>query len=128
MEKEKDGFFQETLQVLQDYVDDRLLLLKIQVAEKTGTMVSFLLNILIITVLLFFVFLFGSFMLGLYFSDVFGSHLYGFGLVTLIYLVTLFMYLIFRKYIKTNFIMNAIIRLMFTPSKVEQDIEEDFYD
>ena len=128
MENEKDDFFQETLQLLQNYVDDRLLLLKIQVAEKTSKMVSFMLSVLIITVLLFFILLFSSLMLGLYFSDVFGSYIYGFGLVTSFYLIILGVYVLFKKYFRPDFIMNFVIKLIFMPSKVEQDIDEDYDD
>lgn len=67
MQEEKKGFFEETEELVENYVNDRLLLLKLQAAEKTANIVSVLVSGILIGVVAFFILLFVSLMLGYWF-------------------------------------------------------------
>ena len=97
MDEDKNDFFQDTQELLEKYIDDRILLFKIQAAEKSGKLASLFLGILIITFLLFLILLFGSIALAMYFGDLLNSILLGFGMVDDSYSVILLLYLMLKK-------------------------------
>jgi hypothetical protein len=60
MEEQKPGFFEETQELVEDYVSNRLQLLKLQTAEKSAKLISLLLTVLVMALLAFFILLFLS--------------------------------------------------------------------
>lgn len=128
METNKNDFFKDTHKLLIDYIDDRVLLLKIQAAEKSGKLINALVKMIVVILFLFFILLFLSVMGAFYFSELLGSNLYGFGMMAIIYIFLLIFYLILNKYFISKKIMNSVIQVFFKPSKVEQDLSQDDYE
>lgn len=128
MDEDKNDFFQDTQELLEKYIDDRILLFKIQAAEKSGKLASLFLGILIITFLLFLILLFGSIALAMYFGELLNSNLLGFGMVAASYTVILLLYLMLKNKLRSYFIMNTVIKIFFTPSPVEQELEKEAND
>jgi hypothetical protein len=128
METSKGDFFQDTYKLLTDYVDDRVLLLKIQAAEKTGKLAAALIKLMVVGLIFFFIVLFFSVVGALYFSELLGSYLFGFGMMLAIYVLLLLIYLLLNRYIFSKKIMNSVIQVFFAPSKVEQDLNHDEYE
>ncbi len=113
MQDPSNNYFDETYELIKQYTEDRLLLLKIQTAKKTGKLISNLLFIFIAIILFFFVLLFVSMMLGYFFAERTGSMFYGFGIVAAIYLFSLVAFIVlFKSYISKK-IMNMTTSVFF---------------
>lgn len=128
MDTTKNDFFEDTYKLFTNYVDDRILLLKIQTAEKTGKFIVATIKILVVALLLFLIILFLSVMGALYFSKMFESYFLGFAMMTGIYIFLLLFYLVLNKYFISKKIMNSVITGFFEPSKVEQDLNHKDYE
>lgn len=123
-EDQSKNYFDETYELLKQYTEDRLLLLKIQTAKKTAKLTSKLVLIFISAILLFFILLFISMMLGYFFAEKTGSMFYGFAIVVGIYF---FLFLIFLAVFKNYFskkIMDMITNIFFE-SNEELNIIDD---
>ena len=121
MEETTDDFFTESKKELEQYVQDRILLLKLQASEKTARLVALLFSMLIIALLVFFILLFLSTMTGYYFAGITGSLYAGFGIVAAFYLCILILLIITRKRFDKK-IINAVIRIFF--DKTDEDDEK----
>jgi len=121
MQEEKRGFFEETEELVEKYVNDRLLLLKLQAAEKTANLAALLVSGVLIAMLGFFILLFVSLMLGYWFSELTGSFFYGFGLLTLLYVILFVVLISIRKKVVNSFVENTIIRIFFDNQTDEND-------
>lgn len=127
MEETKKDFFEETYGVFTEYVDDRMLLLKIQAAEKSGKLISAIIKMAVVALFIFFILLFVSIMSGYYFAELTGSMFYGFSIVAAIYIFLLLIFLLINQQFLSKRIMNTVIRIFFERSAVETDLtnEED---
>lgn len=124
MEKETDYFIDSKVKI-KEYVQDRLLLLKLEMVEKTSKLVSVMFIGLLITVLSFFIILFLSFMAGYYFASVTHSLYLGFGIVCGFYILLLvFMVLTGRKMLHT-YITNTVIRTIFDQTADNEEDDDD---
>lgn len=90
METEKTGFFVETKELLEKYIQDRMLLVKLQVAEKAADFASNFYILLPIAFLAFIILLMMSFLAGYYLTILFNNALAGYGTVILFYIILLF--------------------------------------
>jgi hypothetical protein len=124
MEENKKDFFEDTYSLFTDYVEDRILLLKIQTAEKSGKLLSALMTIAVLALFSFFILLFISIMGGYYFAEVTGSMFYGFSIIAGIYIVSLLVFLLVNKQVLSKRIMNMVIRIFFERSAVETDLND----
>lgn len=126
MQDEKENYFDETYELLKKYSDDRLLLLKIQAAQKTGKLLSKLVFISISALLLFFLLFFLSIMLGYFFADLTGSLFYGFSIVAGMYLLLFILFLLLFKNVISKKIMDMIALIFFETNNLteEEDDEE----
>ena len=118
MQQEKENFFTESRKELEQYIQDRLLLMKLQATEKTARLVALLFVVLIVSLLGFFVLIFLSVMAGVYFSTSTNNLYTGFGMVTAFYLVLLLIFVLCRKWISKQ-VINIVIRIFF--DKNEED-------
>lgn len=125
MENEKGNFFGETQQLVEDYVKNRLLLFKLQTAEKSAKLVSLVFTGLILALLCFFILFFLSIMAGYYFAEKTGSMFYGFGIVTGIYLLLFFLLLYLRKNFLNKYISDTVIRIFFDSTDDDNDDKKD---
>ena len=124
MATEKQNFFEETQDVLESYVSNRLRLLKLQTAEKSSRVVTLVFAGLVIGILSFFILLFLSIMAAYYFSDLFKSQFYGFGMVALIYIVLLLVAVYLRKKFLDKYIFGRVVKILFDANSDDDD-EED---
>src|SRR5438046_6161237 len=97
MPTNKQGFFEETQDLLESYVSNRLRLFKLQTAEKSSRVVTLLFAGLVVGIFSFFILLFLSLMAAYFFSEKLHSQFYGFGIVALIYILLLLLALYLRK-------------------------------
>jgi uncharacterized membrane protein YdjX (TVP38/TMEM64 family) len=112
MEETKDDFFTQYRKDIEQYVQDRLLLLKLQASEKTARLVALVFSLLMMGIVVFFILLFLSIMAGYYFADITGSLYTGFGIVASFYLMIGVLLIITRKWFDKK-IINAVIRIFF---------------
>lgn len=125
MAEDNTDFFEDSHKLLTKYIDDRLLLLKIQTAEKSGKILAKIITIIVLTILASFVMFFLSMMGGYYFADVTGSMFKGFGIVALIYIAFFFAFLVYSKYFLHDNILNMVIKILFEKSEQELELEDD---
>jgi uncharacterized membrane protein YdjX (TVP38/TMEM64 family) len=112
MEETKEDFFTQYRKDIEQYVQDRLLLLKLQASEKTARLVALVFSLLMMGIVVFFILLFLSIMAGYYFADITGSLYTGFGIVASFYLLIGVLLIITRKWFDKK-IINAVIRIFF---------------
>lgn len=125
MEETKDDFFEETYGIFTNYVDDRILLLKIQAAEKSGKLMSAFITMAVLALFSFFILLFVSIMGGYYFAELTGSMFTGFSIVAGIYILLLMVFLVVNKQILSKYIIDLVIKIFFERSAVETDLSKD---
>src|SRR5258706_10146297 len=124
MEAEKQSFFEETQEMVEDYVSNRLQLLKLQTAEKSSKLISLLLTVLVMALLSFFILLFLSMTLGYYLAQKTGSLFTGFEIVAIFYVLLLVVVLYLRKRYLDKYISNTVIRIFFDTTADDDDTEE----
>jgi len=115
-------FFEETQELLEDYVNNRLQLIKLQTAEKSAKLVTLIFAGLVIGLLSFFILLFVSMMAGYYFSEVTHSQFYGFGIVALFYIILLISVIYMRKKFLDTYISDMVVKIFFDSN---DDDDED---
>ncbi len=123
MEEKKPGFFEDTQDLLEEYISNRLQLIKMQTSEKSAKLVSLVFAGLVIALLAFFILLFLSIMAGYYFSELTHSQFYGFGIVAAFYMVLLVLVLYLRKRFLDKYISDLVVRIFFESSDDNDDNE-----
>ena len=121
MEQEEPTFFEESRQHLEGYLQDRLLLLKLQTAEKTARVAGLLFTGIVLALLSFFVLLFLSIMGGYFFASLTGSQYIGFGIIAVSYLLLLVLVVIYRKVLIERWVGNTIVKIFFEKDKEESN-------
>ena len=122
-EENKHAYFTSAKDHLESYVQDRLLLIKLQATEKSAKLIGVLTGVLLISILSFFVLFFVSIMAGYFFAEVLNSMYAGFGIVTGIYAILLGILIARKKYLE-KFVANTVVKIMFDKSDHENDEEE----
>jgi len=122
---DQKNFFEESKDAIKRYLQDKLLLLKLQLTEKIAKLISVMFACLMIAVLIFFIILFLSIMAGFYFASLTGSNFWGFGIVAAFYLILLIIIIILRKRVLQKSIINMIIAVMFEKTKEEHEHESE---
>ena len=113
MQSQDEDYFEKTSDLIKDYTDDRILLLKIQAAKKTGKIFSTLIFFIVSAMLIFLCLLFISMMAGYYFADLTGSLYKGFSIVAGLYLLVFVLFiLLFRGFFSVR-IMDVVTRIFF---------------
>lgn len=113
MEESRNNFFTESRKELEQYVRDRIWLLKLQAGEKAARLTAVLLSGLLIGLLAVLILFFVSIMAGYFFTDLTGSFYIGFGIVAGFYLLALVVLILSRKWVNKK-IMDSLIRIFFT--------------
>ena len=94
---EKEGFFVETKEMIEEYVEDRLLLLRMQTMEKVAKASSFIFIALAVSFICLILIMIISFIIGYSLSQAVGSYQAGFGILGGIYILLIFLLLYFNK-------------------------------
>jgi hypothetical protein len=113
MQDQEKNYFDETYELVKEYSDERLLLLKIQTAKKTGKLISKLILMFVSATLFFFLLLFVSIMLGYLFAEKTGSMFYGFGIVAGIYFLLFVLFLLLFRTVISKKVMDMITAIFF---------------
>lgn len=108
---EEQDFFKDTKQKLQQYIQQRILLLRLQATDKVSRIASTIITSVLIVVVGLFLLIFASITAGLWLASITGSLIAGFGIVALFYLVVFLFIIIFLKKMLQNLFINKLIRL-----------------
>lgn len=109
---EQEDFFKASKEELETYLQNRLLLVKMQTAEKTAKLIAALSIGGVLGALGFFMLFFLSIMAGYYFADITNSLYIGFAIVTAAYLVLFLVLFVGRKKISAT-IIDTVIKIFF---------------
>jgi hypothetical protein len=120
-EEQETTFFKESRQQLEQYVQDRVLLLKLQMVEKVSQLIALIFTGLTLALLAFFVLLFVSIMAGYYFANVTGSLYIGFGIVAMFYIILFVLIVSLRKKVIEKHIIDAVIKIFMDKSASDDD-------
>ena len=124
MEEQQPSFFEETQELVEEYVGNRLQLFKLQTAEKSAKLVSLLLTVLVMALLCFFILLFLSITAGYFLAQKTGSLFTGFGIVAVFYVLLLAIVLYLRKRVIDKYISNTVVRIFFDTTADDDDSDE----
>lgn len=108
----KVNVFTESFKSAQDYLHQRMQLIKLQVIEKVSSLIASIVAGVLIALLGFFILLSLSIMGGFYFAELTGSNYIGFGIMTGVYVVLLLIVFALRKKVIGKSIINSVIKLM----------------
>jgi uncharacterized membrane protein YqjE len=109
---EKQGFFEETQDLVAEYVNNRLKLLKLQAAEKSAKVVALIFTGFTMALIFFFVLLFLSMMAAYFIAEKTGSQFAGFGIVAGFYVVVFAVVILLRKKYD-RYISDLVVRIFF---------------
>ena len=110
---EKEGLFAETKEMIEEYVEDRLLLLKLQTTEKAAKASSFIFIALAVSFIGLILIMIISFIIGYYLSQAVGSYPAGFGILAVIYILLIFLLLYLNKKFMSKKIADAVVKFSF---------------
>ncbi len=110
---EKEGFFVETKEMVEEYVEDRLLLLKLQTTEKAAQASSFIFIALAVSFISLILMMIISFIIGYYLSQAVGSYPAGFGILAGIYILLIFLLLYLNKKFIAKKIADTVVKFSF---------------
>jgi len=106
---EKSPVINELKQLITEYFDARLKLIKLETFEKIAKVTAVLFSSLVVALLAFFLLFFLSMSLGFYLGKVFDSLALGFLSVTGLYLILFILVLLMKKDLLEEFLIERII-------------------
>lgn len=107
---QKEGFFVEAKEMAEEYVEDRLLLLKLQTTEKVAKASSFIVIALAVSFISLILMMIVSFIIGYYLSQAVGSYPAGFAILAGIYVLLIFLLLYFNKKFIAKKIADSVVK------------------
>lgn len=107
--KEKSPVISELRQLITEYFDARLKLIKLETFEKIAKVTAVLFSSLVVALLAFFLLFFLSMSLGFYLGKIFDSLALGFLSVTGLYLILFVLVLLMKKDLLEEFLIERII-------------------
>lgn len=110
---EKEGFFADVKDMAEEYVEDRLLLLKLQATEKAAKATSFIFIAAAVGFISLVLFMIISFIAGYYLSQAVNSYPAGFAILAGIYLLLIFLLLYFNKKFIAKKISDIVVKFSF---------------
>lgn len=120
MENEQQDYFSALEGKVGEYLQNRLLLMKMQAAEKSSRLAGILVALMVLLLVGFFVLIFISIMAGYLFAELTGSLFYGFGIITVIYILLFVLVLVLRKKYIEPYVTNTVIRVLFEKDEDEE--------
>ena len=120
-EDNQPTFFTESRQKLEQYIQDRVLLLKLQMVEKVSQLTALLFTGLTLALLTFFILLFLSIMAGYFFAGITGSLYIGFGIVSAVYIGLFVLIIKLRKNVIEKYIVDAVIKIIMDKTDDDND-------
>ncbi len=123
-EEKKENFFSETKKLLENYVHDRVLLLKLEFTKKAANASAGIANGVMLALFGLFALIFFSVTLGFVFSELTGSFIWGFAIVTGIYVLLLVLLIANKKWI-TKKVSGAVISAVFSNKEKAKSNDDD---
>jgi hypothetical protein len=111
MMNQEENYLQDTRKKLKQYIQRRLLLLQLQITEKTSRIAAAIITMLVVITAALFLVVFASITAGCWLAGITGSLTIGFGIVALFYLVIFLFVVLFLRKIMMTFFINKIIYL-----------------
>lgn len=111
MEQQKEAA-RPIIDQVKEYVETRVKLLKLEVIERSTSIIANIVVELVVVIALVLTFLFASFTLALFLGDLFNSNWKGFGSVTILYLLVAVILIVAKKPIERP-IVNLLVRKLF---------------
>src|SRR3954471_18195492 len=111
--EQESNFFTDTINLLKQYINDRITLIKLQSIEKISTLAASIAAGVTLALLGLFFLIFFSITLGFLFASWLDSNTAGFGIVAGIYLLLIIIIVVFGKKIFGNLITKKIIQNSF---------------
>ncbi len=125
-DEKKENFFVETKKLLEQYIQDRILLFKLEMSKKAATTAASVANGVALGIFALFALVFVSITLGFVFSELTGSFIWGFGIVSAIYIALIVILIVSRKWI-TRKVSNAVISSIYSKRKDEKVKDDGSY-
>lgn len=110
---EKPGFFVEIKEMMDDYVENQVLLLKLQATEKAAKLSSSLFLVLIITFFSLVIFMIISFIAGYYLSQLVHSYPGGFAILGALYIILMYLIISVHKKFTSKKIEDQVVKFAF---------------
>lgn len=114
MEPEKRSYFEEVKELAANYVEDQILLLQLDTADKAAKASSAIFKIAVLAMLLFFIFMILTFLGGYYLSQLFSSIFLGFGVLVIVYIILIFVLLYSHRKYLDKYIVDKVIKSFFS--------------
>ncbi len=121
MQNEEPSFFAESREQIEHYIQDRLLLIKLQVAKEAARFAGLFFTGLLLAVFGFCVLQFIGMMGGYWFASLTGSLYIGFGIVAAIYFLLFLLIVKFRKALIEKKVGDIVIRKFFEKEKEDKN-------
>ncbi|MBT9483805.1 hypothetical protein [Sediminibacterium sp.] len=109
---ESEDFFGNAKKELEAYIENRILLAKMQVTQKLSHKMASVVVITLLSTIFAFALVFGGIMAAYYLTDLTGSLVKGFGYVAAFFLGLLFIIVLFRKKLAAV-VVDALIKNLF---------------
>ncbi len=107
---EKQSFFVEVKDMVEEYVEDRLLLVRLQLTEKAAKLSSVAFLLIGICMLCIILLMIISFIAGYCLSKATGSYPIGFGILAIIYVLLIFLLIIIHKKYTGKIISDRVVK------------------
>jgi hypothetical protein len=117
---EQQNFFKEAKSAIEQYIKDRLLLVKLQAVEKISQGIASAVFVVLLLFFGFFMWLFLNITAGFFFGYLLGNTFWGFAIVTGFYLLLIIILLISRKALAKS-ITNTVIKSFFGKKDKQND-------
>lgn len=114
--EKKENFFAESKKLLEAYVKDRILLIKLEASKTAATTTAGIVKGALLAVFGLFALVFVSITLGFVFSKLTGSFIIGFGIVSAIYIALIVTIIAARKWL-TKKVSNAVVSAIYSKKK-----------
>lgn len=107
---EKEGFFVELKELMQDYVEDRLLLIKLQLTEKVAKASAAIFIAVAVGFISLLVFMIISFIAGYYLSMLVHSYPGGFAILAAIYILVIMLLLFVHNRYTAKVVADKVVK------------------
>jgi hypothetical protein len=111
--QEEKNFFEDAKIKLQQYIQQRILLLQLQATAKISKIASSVISAILLMIVFLFMLLFASVTAAFWLSGITNSLIAGFGIVALFYLLVFLFIIIFLRKILRNMFINKLISLFY---------------
>ena len=118
---EKDGFFVQIKDQLEEYAEERLLLMKLQATEKAAQVSSAIFIAVLVTFFSLIVFMIISFIAGYYLSKAVDSYPGGFAILAIIYIIIILLLVFLHKKYTAKIIEDKVVKFSLETKETFSD-------